>query len=625
MRGLNTIFNMNQHIIRKLAFIIVLIAAGTLCAQPADSYNKYLLAQSYEQAGQPEKALSIYAEIYNAWPQNPEYFQAYNNLLVKLKKYDKSIEIIKTELKLKPADINLHGLLGKTYFMSGDDEEAFRIWENYLETYAANPVEYKVISNLCIEQRAYEKAAEILRKGNERFRSPAIFSYEISNLYYILMQYRECARELLSLLKADPNQYGTVENRFQFFGTKEEAVKDFIAVLEEENSSFNPGIAKILSRLYYQNKNYAAAVELDKEIDSELKESGSALVNLAQRLSADKQYRLSVSLFRYLLETYPQSGLIPGIKIGLARALEESISEERENSGDAWKPLRKRIPADLSLYKEAITLYTEIQGDIRNPQLSAEASLRLGILYKQTGDYDKALDYLLKIGEEKRNTPYAASALMAAGEIYLLRNNFPDAINAFSNVQNTYMPDPQVAGKAKYMLMQCYFFKGDLDKASEVLGQLMINTGDDVNNDALRFSLILNKNFNDSLSLVKFAMAEYLVFTADYSGAEKLFRELSLLRSSLLIVNISGLRLAEIETVRNNYTEALAIANRLADDPVNLYGDKALMLAADICSKGLNDAGQAIAYYEKLLIKYPASIYLDKAREEINNLKKKSI
>ncbi len=604
---------------------LVFVMQGILFAQPADSYNKYLLAQSYEQAGQPEKALSLYAELYSSWPGNPEYFQAFNNMLVKLKKYDKSIEILNTEIKLKPNDINLHGLLGKTYFISGNDEEAFRVWDNYLNAYAKSPVEYKVMSNLCIEQRAYGKAAEILRKGNERFKNPAMFSYEISNLYYLLMQYRECAVELISLLKSDRNQFSTVENRFQYFGSKDEAVKEFIAVLEEENESFDPLVARILSGLYYQVKNYQAAVELDKQIDSEMKESGSLLVNLAQRLFADRQYQLSISLFRYLLEQYPKSSLIPGIKIGLARAIEESISEAGINSEDAWKPLKKRIPSDLSLYNEAIAIYSEIQGDIRNPRLASEAALRLGILYKQTGDYEKALQLLLKIGNEKRNTPYAAPALIAAGEIYLLTNRLTDAADAFSSVQNTYLPDTKLAGTADFMLMQSYFFNGDIDKASQVLGKLLANTGDDVNNDALRFSLILNKNFNDSLSLVKFAQAEYFVFTADYYGAEKLFKELSGLRSSLLILNIARLRLAEIETERNNYTEALTLTDALADDPVNLYGDKALMLAADICSKGLNDSGRAIEYYEKLLIKYPASIYLDKAREEINNLKKRPI
>ena len=55
----------------------------------------------------------------------------------------------------------------------------------------------------------------------------------------------------------------------------------------------------------------------------------------------------------------------------------------------------------------------------------------------------------------------------------------------------------------------------------------------------------------------------------------------------------------------------------------NIYADKALYLQAKVYQFGLKDQLKAVESYEKLLAKFPSSLYLDEARVEILKLKEK--
>jgi tetratricopeptide (TPR) repeat protein len=80
----------------------------------------------------------------------------------------------------------------------------------------------------------------------------------------------------------------------------------------------------------------------------------------------------------------------------------------------------------------------------------------------------------------------------------------------------------------------------------------------------------------------------------------------------------------ECEIALDNYPTALKIGEIIvSQENLNLFGDKALFLSAQIYQFGIGSNKQAIDLYEQLLVKFPNSLYLDKAREEINHLRKK--
>ena len=90
--------------------------------------------------------------------------------------------MIETEISIRPKDINLYGLLCSTYYLLGNEEKAYQVWDEPFTFLEPNPVFYRVIANYAIERRAFEKAIEIYTKGKEIAEDKTIFSYDLALL-----------------------------------------------------------------------------------------------------------------------------------------------------------------------------------------------------------------------------------------------------------------------------------------------------------------------------------------------------------------------------------------------------------------------------------------------------------
>lgn len=74
----------------------------------------------------------------------------------------------------------------------------------------------------------------------------------------------------------------------------------------------------------------------------------------------------------------------------------------------------------------------------------------------------------------------------------------------------------------------------------------------------------------------------------------------------------------------DEYSSAVSALTVIAEEAEkNIYSDKALYLQGRIYQYGLKIPDKAIESYESLLIKFPRSLYLDEARQNIIELKKK--
>jgi outer membrane protein assembly factor BamD (BamD/ComL family) len=79
-----------------------------------------------------------------------------------------------------------------------------------------------------------------------------------------------------------------------------------------------------------------------------------------------------------------------------------------------------------------------------------------------------------------------------------------------------------------------------------------------------------------------------------------------------------------MELALNNYTRSIELLEKVVEEgEKNIYADKALYLLAEIYQYSIGDNAKAIEMYEMLLAKFPSSIYIDRARNEIIKLREK--
>ena len=156
---------------------------GSVVAQEQDAALRLRLAQGFEQAGEWERAVSLYEQLLANDPQNYVLFDGLRRGYTQLKQYDKAIDLVRQRLVVQTGDINLLAILGGLFFQSGKPKQADSLWQLVIEEEPGNPVRYRLIANQMIEHRQYEKAIRIYLSARAATRNQEHFIEELAMLF----------------------------------------------------------------------------------------------------------------------------------------------------------------------------------------------------------------------------------------------------------------------------------------------------------------------------------------------------------------------------------------------------------------------------------------------------------
>lgn len=199
--------------IRKIVFIF-LISSIFLVAQTNLS-NKYRLGRTYELSGKLEKAKAIFEELAMAQPTNNQYANSLNDIYLKLKEYEKSVLFLSNRIKIRPKDVSIYGMLGATYFISGDSKKAIETWDKGILLNNNSQMNYTIISNYATQNRAFEIAINYLEEGKSKATNTTQFSYQLAQIYSYTMSYGAAAEEYCFALTKQPSQLSYIRRRME--------------------------------------------------------------------------------------------------------------------------------------------------------------------------------------------------------------------------------------------------------------------------------------------------------------------------------------------------------------------------------------------------------------------------
>ncbi len=593
-------------------------------AQTGDMFNRFRLAQSYEQAGEFEKAKNIYEDLLKAEPDNFQFFDALNKIYVQQKEFDNSIIIIERRLKSNPQDINLKGLLGATYYQKGDEAKAFSIWDEALESAPQNIVNYRIIANYAIEERVFNKAIEYLSRGKKINDENFAISYELANLYSLFMKYTEAAEEYCSVLQKMPKQLNMIQGRISQYINKPEAMEPTIQVVgkyAKENENIN--FYSLLAWLYMENDQFDKAFDVYLTIDSKSNSAGMELYNFAVRAFREKHFDEASESYKKIIDSYPSSPFFFNAKIGYAKTLEATLDQKNNNERNSWKPFYNTIYINKQDYNEVLDAYSDLIQKNRGTEIEAEASYRIGLINKEKFEnYDEAVKYFEKVTKDFAMSKFAVLAYNALAEIKIFQNDLKSAADLYTKVPS--VPRCPEEDKIHSWLMKAKieFWNGAFQNSLKLLKNVTRNLSDNDANDAIELGMIINTTKNDSLNLVEFAKAELLLYQKKFAPALDIYTKLSANENLLSVKDKALIRIAEVKIAVDNLPEAIVYLNQIGElKEKNIYSDWALFLLGKLYQFGISDLTKARESYEKLLANFPNSLYLDTARENITKLK----
>lgn len=569
------------------------------------------------------KAQPILEELYKNQPGNYEYFNSLNQVYTQLKDYDASIALIEDRIKMSSPDINLYGMLGTTYYMKGNEKEAFKTWDDALKTLPQSEVNYRVIANYALDRRAFDKAIVYLKKGQDISSNPIYFAYDLGNLYSVTMQYKDATDEYCFILTKYPSQLNTIETRILNYINKPGALEQALPVVEKYANSDEINFKFLLARLFIEKKSYDKAYDIYKDIEEIQKDQGAQLLSFAQFLYGEKIYKTAVKVYSDIINNYPNSAIVSTAKLGYAKTLEALLDENSDSSLPLWKPYYEIPPGNSSEIDRVISAYLEINKLYPHSEVANEALLRIGnIKLDRQMDIKEAEKYFNMIVEDSPLSKYSGEAYNGLAKAAIFNGDLKNAAADFSKIISNDRNSKDLRNLAAYRLARINFFKGDFSKTKQYLKNILSDLKSNTANDALELSLLMNTSQNDSSNLIIFASGELLAEQKKFEDAEKKYKVVAADPNKLMLQNLAVFRLGEMDLAMNNLDSAIAVFQRIANEgQKNIYADKALYLLGEIYQFGLKNKAKATETYENLLAKFPNSLYLDDARAQIVKLR----
>jgi tetratricopeptide (TPR) repeat protein len=621
--------------VRRLLLIALSLCAIAVFAgaQQVDIVAKLRLAQSFEQTGAWDRAVTIYESLLESNPQNFVILEGLRRSYMELKQYDKATGLVRQQLQANPTDENLLSILGGLYNLAGQPQAADSIWHVVIKKDPKNTNLYRLIAAQLIDHRQYDKAIEFYLEGRGATKNQSLFVEELASLYGALRQYESATYEYVKIVRSNPQQVTYIQSRLSSFTDREDGRRAALGVIRGEvarNTEELP-LYSILAWLFMEGKQYEAALEQYRIIDRLAKANGSELFQFGQRAMQEHAYRASAKAFREVVEGSPAANLVPLARFGYARAIEE-LSVENDTIARAPDQRLSGVGRGLTVsetqptFQGALALYQSVIVDHPNTETAMQALFRIGtIRFARFFDLNGAAAAFDKV----RTMPFSSNlmyeATLSLAEVQTARNDLGRTREEYNRLVKG-SPE-QYRDRVLFRLAELNYFEAKFDSASAVLQRISGNATNDLTNDALQLLYFIQGNKAEGqAALTEFALADLLVRQRKYSEAIVRFQSMITQYPTTALVDDATMRIGEMQLLLNRVDDALAAFRMVANDmPTSILRDHAQMRIGEIYEGRLKNKQKAIEAYELVLVNHPTSLFVEEARKRIRILRGDSL
>jgi len=619
-----TFVKKNQNL---LLFTFCFTCVAVTFAQDADVAARLRLAQSYEQSGDWERAVSIYEELYRRDPANYVFFDALRKGYAQVKKYHEAINLVQQRLRALPRDPLLLSVLAGLYYENGDEPKADSMWQAVVKSDSKNAGLYRLVASQMLDHRLYEQAVKTYLAGRTAGLGQDVFAEELASIYSALQQYESATKEFIRILRRSPEQLPYIENRIASFTMRNDGLRAATAAVQVEirQNPANLTLRSLLAWLAIEGKDFESAFQQYNVIDSLKMAKGNELFNFGQRALQEKAYKVAAKTFRVVIEQQAPPTILPQARLGYARAIEElsdSVSSDRIIEKDLKEGTQWPVSESQPSYKGAIALYGRIIAEYPNSELAAQAHFRIGsIKFDRFFDLDGALSSFDDARKAAKSQSLQFEAATKVAEVFTARGNLMEAKATYEPLAGLAVPFHR--DKAIFQLAELLYFDGVFDSSLTRLALLTSNVNTDLANDALQLQYFIQENKSTSAKAIKeFAKADLLTRQRKFSEALSRFKEIAASNPNALLIDDTMMKMGELQLMLRQTPEALATFQKVAAEmPTSILRDRAQVRIGEIYQNILKDKPKALEAYEILLAKYPHSMYVEEIRKRIRILR----
>ncbi len=592
----------------KLLFITILTFYGFLGFSQGN--EKELLAQEYMNAGQYDKAIVLFEEIYSK-NSSTYIYDSYLECLLKTEDWKAAEKLIQKHKRNNPLIPRFYVDEGYVQLLQNNIKQSDKIFNDAIKWAISSEQLIIDLSNAFQIRELNNWAIQTLSAGKKQFPQSTTLKIQLAGLYMKAGKYSEMLDEYFILL----------EN--PFFGV-EELQKHIQSLLMEDRDGqisitfknkllekiqkypSNPDYNRLLVWNYELNGEFEKAFIQAKAYDKRTKNDGDFSFDVAQLCVSNKNYTIAEDALSFIVSLGSDKSLFDDANDLLLEVKYLKLTDNPASQKSDFISLSEELKQSLnnSTYK-------------RNRYKTLMRLAYIEAFY--ISQPDAALSHLNQIINTPGYQPYEyANAKMLQGDIMLLKDEVWEASLLYSQVEKAFKNDT-LGFYAKFKNARLYYFLGEFDYASAQLEILRGATSKLIANDAMELFLVIQENVDEDSSYVpleKFAKANMLAFCLKYDDALLVLDTILKSFPNHPILDDAIYKRAEIYMALKQYDKAASeLKTIISAYYYDILADNALFMLGNIYEYYIPDKEQAMKYYLQLISDFPGSILINDARQ----------
>ena len=565
-----------------------------------------LLANNLYEKGEFEKAQLAYEDLNKSQPNNPLVFSRLIDCYQQLKKFTEAEKLLRVKIdkqKQYPFLVDL----GYNYQLQKETAKAEKFYTTAIEKIKENPhwvyniaqtFEKKNLLNYAL--KAYEVA--VVQNPNLNF------DYNMALIYGQLGDLEKMTERFLQEAYQKPERLSAVQYHLSRYLQedvnevfKNQLRKSLLVRAQKQPHYF---WNQFLSWYYIQNKEFGKSFTQLKAVVRQNPDLFGEIVDLVHLAIDENDDDAAKEIAAFILDQI--------ISDDLRLSLQQYLLENE---------LQKLTPKDYAIYKNSL------EQILQNFGFSTKT---LDIQLIQARFYafnlqqpEVAVEQLKKILTLPLNTYQQAQVKMELADILVFQEKFNQALVYYAQTELDLKNDA-LGHEASLRVAKTSYYKGDFDWALKQLKVLKASASQLIANDALELFLLINDHIqNDStqVALKKMALADFNLYKKNHPEAKQLLNDIITNHSDDPIVETAYIRLGKIHEFFQEKELALAQYQKIIEKyPESIYTDEALFFSALIYEQMLLPE-KAQLYFEKVILEHADSIYFNEAQMRFRQLR----
>lgn len=593
-----------------LALLFLNGAFGLLFAQQKDIdlAHEYFIQQEYD------KAAVLYERLAKSNRNLPLIYKNYLQTLIRQESYSEAEKLISKQIKLETNNPTFRIDYGSLFFLQGKADKAFKIYEEVIEDFKKDYKSSLLAAEHFVRLDLLDQALQMLLSGRKASREKATFALELAEVYALRNDREAMIDEYLLFALTDRSNLEYIKGALQDQLVKQDDFDAFEKILLEklQKNSNESVYNELLLWLYLQQKRFYRAFIQAKALDKRYKLEGNELLNIGLISLKNKDYKSAQTIFKYIIDTYPNSANYPLARNYYIKAKEEVV--------------KNTFPIEESSIYSLIEDYQKLIQEVGKNTKTFDALRSVASLYAFYLDQKDTAVVILEeaIGISRGRTDYIAQCKTDLGDIYLLKDEPWEATLLYSQVEKLKKEHP-IGYEAKLRNAKLSYYKGEFELAQEHLDILKEATSREIANDAMDLSLLIQDNLafdTTGAALKDYSVIDLMIFQhQDEKALANLDQMLDKYPGHSIEDEVLW-RKANMLLKLGQPDSALTVLQKIVETyPDGILGDDAFFLLGKTFEETLKDTEKAKEIYEELLVKYPGSIFTAEARKRFRILR----